>query len=551
VEDERATVHGHKGAVPEDARWELPEYTHGRELGSGASGRVVLAHHDATGTPVAIKYLSGEAAGNESFRAEAELLGRLHSPYVTGLYEYVEGPRGAAIVMELVDGIALRTLLREEGATEPEAALTVLKGSLLGLAAAHAAGVVHRDYKPGNVLVAADGSSKLVDFGIAVPQGDSADIAGTPAYMAPEQWAGSPASPSADVYAATATFFECLTGAKPYAGTTLLELAVQHTEAAVPDDQAPEALRPLIRAGLAKTPQERPESAAALVTQLEAVASAAYGEDWEERGRRQLTALVALLPLLLPTAGGHVAGTTALATTTLAPPVPQPGPRLGASRRAKLLAAATAVVILAGTFAGVAAAGNTDDAGHTTVTGPAPELTSTLAPPPTASPSAALPTPSPSASTVSPSPSASPTPTQSPSPTQTHASATPSASPSPSPSPTVSAPSLHVISIVLEAYGCYGRYGTVASVTVITDGAADGKLTLSWIDRSGRTLQTQAVDTITLPKGKTQISNRYTHTFGSQDAFPTWGVRIATDPAADKGQNTYRDLYAQSCNPPR
>ncbi|GAA0664922.1 hypothetical protein GCM10010193_15410 [Kitasatospora atroaurantiaca] len=551
MEDERATVHGHKGAVPEDARWELPGYTHGRELGSGASGRVVLAHHDATGTPVAIKYLSGEAAGNESFRAEAELLGRLDSPYVTRLYEYVEGPRGAAIVMELVDGIALRTLLREEGATQPEAALTVLKGSLLGLAAAHAAGVVHRDYKPGNVLVAADGSSKLVDFGIAVPRGDSADIAGTPAYMAPEQWAGSPASPSADVYAATATFFECLTGAKPYAGTTLLELAVQHTEAAVPDDQAPEALRPLIRAGLAKTPQERPESAAALVTQLEAVASAAYGEDWEERGRRQLAALVALLPLLLPGAGGQVAGTTALATTTLAPPLPRPS--LGASRRAKLLAAATAVVILGGTLAGVAAAGSTDDAGHTTVGGPAPELTSTLAPPPSGGPSAALPSPSPSpsASTASASPSVSPTLSPSPSTTPTHASATPSASPTPSPSPTFSAPSLHVISIVLEAYGCYGRYGTVASVTVITDGAADGKLTLSWIDRSGRTLQTQAVDTITLPKGKTQISNRYTHTFGSQDNYPTWGVRIATDPAADKGQNTYRELYAPSCNPPR
>ncbi|WP_282204456.1 serine/threonine-protein kinase [Kitasatospora fiedleri] len=243
---------------PQDARWELPDYAHGGELGAGASGRVVLARHRATGTPVAVKYLLGDHPDQAAFRVEAELLAALDSPHVTRLYEYVEGPRGAAIVMELVEGVSLRDLLRAEGGTGPEAALVVLKGSLLGLAAAHRAGVVHRDYKPGNVLVTADGESKLVDFGIAVRTGSGGTVAGTPAYMAPEQWAGRPASPATDVYAATATFFECLTGAKPYAGTTLMELAVQHTEAEIPDVQAPEALRPLIRAGLAKTPNSAP-----------------------------------------------------------------------------------------------------------------------------------------------------------------------------------------------------------------------------------------------------------------------------------------------------
>ncbi|MFD0527347.1 serine/threonine-protein kinase [Kitasatospora arboriphila] len=204
-------------AIPQDARWELPGYTHERELGAGAAGRVVLASHDATGTPVAVKYLNGDHADHENFRTEAGLLAGLDSPHVTRLYEYVEGPRGAAIVMELVDGISLRDLLQAEGATGPEAALTVLKGSLLGLADAHRAGVVHRDYKPGNVIVTTEGVSKLVDFGIAVQSGAKGDIAGTPAYMAPEQWAGEAASPRGDVYAATATFFECLTGAKPYA----------------------------------------------------------------------------------------------------------------------------------------------------------------------------------------------------------------------------------------------------------------------------------------------------------------------------------------------
>lgn len=179
--------------------WNAPGYTESVELGSGGSGRVVLALHDATSTPVAIKYLSDELRADagflREFRAEAQLLGALDTPYVVSLYEYVEGPHGAAIVMELVDGIALRALLRQEGATGPEAALVVLKGSLLGLAAAHRTGVVHRDYKPENVLVAADGSSKLVDFGIAARSGETPDVVSTPAYMAPEQWTGRSASP--------------------------------------------------------------------------------------------------------------------------------------------------------------------------------------------------------------------------------------------------------------------------------------------------------------------------------------------------------------------
>ncbi|MED7953763.1 serine/threonine-protein kinase [Streptomyces sp. BE303] len=416
--------------VPSDERpWELPEYLHERELGAGASGRVVRARHRVTGTPVAVKYLHG-SVGTPGLRTEAEVLAGIDSPHVTRLYEYVEGERGSAIVMELVDGIALRDLLRAEGATTPEAALVVLKGSLLGLAAAHEAGVVHRDYKPANVLVDTVGTSKLVDFGIAVPSGDDRDVSGTPAYMPPEQWAGRPASPAGDVYAATVTFFECLTGARPYGGTTIAELAVQHTEAPIPAELAPDPVRPLILSGLAKDPEDRPDSATALVEELEAVAAAGYGPQWEEKGRLDLTALVALLALLLPGAGA-AAGGTSLAHTTLggtgAPTAgtvggagPDPsaavretlvrrGVRLGT--RGKALVGVAAGALTLATLAGMAMAGAADGGGRTVVGGAAPEATTSLgAPDPAGDPSPAGPPAGPDTPSTDPSaPTAAPT----------------------------------------------------------------------------------------------------------------------------------------------
>ncbi|WP_441248537.1 serine/threonine-protein kinase [Kitasatospora sp. McL0602] len=592
-----------------DDMWTLPGYTHERELGAGASGRVMLARHDSTGTRVAVKYLSAAVGDTDSFRNEAVLLGGLRSPQVAALYEYVESPQGAAIVMELVDGVALRRLLSQEGATSPEAALVVLKGSLQGLAAAHAAGVVHRDYKPENVLVAADGSSKLVDFGIAVRSGERPDLAGTPVYMAPEQWAGEPASPSGDVYAATATFFECLTGTKPYRGTTLVELAIKHTEAPIPDELAPEPVRPLIRAGLAKTPGERPQSAAALVEELERVARSEYGEDWEERGRGALAALVALLPLLLPSGGGASAGGTSLATTVLGGGADQASaaadvetarrPRL--SRRARIAAGAAGVTLVAGAMAGIAAANSVDAAHVTPVAAPAPQLTTSLAPgasassagpstsgSPSAAASASVSATSSVSASASPSTSATPgapaTPTAQTGPTAggptvtdapapapgpvtnppaTTWSPTPPSPSTPAPSPSTPSPStpslsptpppppptpLRVISLTISGYGCYGNYGTQATVKVTTDGANTGTLTLSWMD-GGSSRKVVATQSLTLAKGQTSASFPVSHTFA--DNATAWGLQVSTNPAALRGQGSYQEVYAYLCNPPR
>jgi serine/threonine-protein kinase len=300
--------------------WSLPGYTTVRELGRGGFGRVVLARHDGLGRLVAVKYLTvPDERFRTEFRSEARILRGLDDPHVVRLYEYVETPQGSAIVMEAIDGVPLRAVLSEYERLEPEAALAILKGSLLGLGAAHQVGVVHRDYKPANVMVDGGGQSKLIDFGIALREGAAGTVAGTPAYMAPEQWAGSPASPSTDVYAATCVFFECVTGRTPYHGKTTEAYRTQHTVGEIPAEDAPPAVQPLIQRGLAKRADERPPGALEFAAELEAAATAAYGPQWESNGWRRLAEAAAGLAALFPLAAlvssvapaGHVGGAAA------------------------------------------------------------------------------------------------------------------------------------------------------------------------------------------------------------------------------------------------
>ena len=122
-------------------------------------------------------------------------------------------------------------------------------------------------------------------------------------YAPPEQFGGSPATPASDVYAATATFYECLTGRPPFTGDTAERLLYQHLSQAVPLEPVPEPLRPLVAAGLAKDPGDRPADGTALVAELRAVAGAAYGPDWEDRGRSGLAAAALLLAALWPSGG--------------------------------------------------------------------------------------------------------------------------------------------------------------------------------------------------------------------------------------------------------
>ncbi|MFG1690061.1 protein kinase [Nonomuraea sp. NPDC049269] len=284
----------------------VPGYREVRQLGAGHTGRVFLATYQATGAYVAIKYLNATLRRDtefmDRFRVDAPSLVELDDPNVVQLYEYVETPTRAAVVMELVDGVSLRTILAEHGRTSPEAALAVLKSTLSALAVAHGKGVPHRDVKPENLLVQADGTSKLTDFGVVVHAEEPGVPAGSPPYMSPELWTRGEAGPPADLYAAACLLFETVKGRPPYKAEDVPSLRDKHLVEPVPLEVAPDSLRDLLRRGLAKDPAVRYASARQFAAELEEDAVAAYGPDWEKRGRRHLGELATLLALRFPLA---------------------------------------------------------------------------------------------------------------------------------------------------------------------------------------------------------------------------------------------------------
>jgi len=249
----------------------------------GGMGEVWRADDLRLRRPVAVKSLRGEystPAFRERLRAEARHTAGLAHPGVAQVYEYLELPAAAPgrepagyLVMEYVDGEPLSALLARVGRLSPASTMDIVGQAALGLQAAHEAGIVHRDVKPGNLLLRADGVVKVTDFGIAWAGGALTDplartgetglVLGTAYYLSPEQAAGRKVTPASDVYALGVVAYECLAGRRPFLGTSPLAVAMAHARTPVPPlpDDVPEPVRDLVAGALAKNPLHRPPSA--------------------------------------------------------------------------------------------------------------------------------------------------------------------------------------------------------------------------------------------------------------------------------------------------
>jgi serine/threonine-protein kinase len=257
-----------------------------RRLGAGGMASVYLARDEELGRPVAIKVLADNLAGDATFRArfvrEARLAAGLAHPNVVTVFDADEEDGTPFIVMEHVEGETLAELVRRRGSLPPREAVELTLQAAAGLAHAHAAGLVHRDVKPQNLLLRRDGTVKVADFGIARAAESShltelGTVLGTAAYLAPEQAAGQVVTAAADVYSLGAVLYQLLTGQPPYLFESLAELGRLHTEGAIAPVRmlAPEAspeLEAVVMRALARLPEYRPPTAAELVGELAATA---------------------------------------------------------------------------------------------------------------------------------------------------------------------------------------------------------------------------------------------------------------------------------------
>lgn len=291
-----------------------------RRIGAGGMGEVFLAEDDRLGRRVALKSPFDQWLETADARArlhrEARAAARLSHPNIASVYDVLDEGGRPYIVMEHVDGESLSAII-SHGPVPPARAVDIGIQLADALAAAHAAGVIHRDLKPGNVMVCPDGRVKVLDFGVATfvepeagagPLTTPGQILGTPGYVAPEQWLGRPADARSDVYAAGAIFYEMLTGRPPVSasggdGMAALLAPVPPITAVMPS-VAPDLAAVVTRA-MAREPADRFQSADELKHALQA-ARASLGEQPTQimTARRRVSRTTITLAVLLALAAG-------------------------------------------------------------------------------------------------------------------------------------------------------------------------------------------------------------------------------------------------------
>ncbi|NUP02623.1 MAG: serine/threonine protein kinase [Nonomuraea sp.] len=241
-------------------------------IATGGMGEVWRARDELLGREVAVKilrsHMHADPTFRERFRNEARLTAALADPGVAQIFDYGEQSDLAYLVMELVHGEPLSAILGRNGALGPEVALDVVHQTAKALHAAHSSGIIHRDIKPGNLLVTREGTIKVTDFGIAraleaAPVTQTGTVLGTAQYVSPEQAQGFPLTPATDLYSLGVVAYECLAGRTPFRADSQVAIALLHLNEQPPPlgVDVPAPVRELVMTLLAKEPGGRPATA--------------------------------------------------------------------------------------------------------------------------------------------------------------------------------------------------------------------------------------------------------------------------------------------------